>query len=115
MKPFDIEKAKAGHPVCTRDGRKARIVCFDRKAPLYSVIALIEEPDGKEEIVLYPKDGHYESDGTLCKLDLMMLPEKKEGWAIICKSDLYESQKIALEDTKRFKDFIKMIKVEWEE
>ena len=30
MKPFDLEAAKAGKPVCTRDGRKARINCFDR-------------------------------------------------------------------------------------
>lgn len=26
MKPFDLEKAKAGAPLCTRDGSKARIV-----------------------------------------------------------------------------------------
>jgi len=25
FKPFDLEQAKAGKPVCTRDGRKARI------------------------------------------------------------------------------------------
>ena len=30
LKPFDIQKAREGKPVCTRDGRKARIVCFDR-------------------------------------------------------------------------------------
>lgn len=29
LKPFDLETAKAGKPVCTRDGRKARIICFD--------------------------------------------------------------------------------------
>lgn len=29
LKPFDLEKAKAGAEVCTRDGRKARIICFD--------------------------------------------------------------------------------------
>lgn len=115
MRPFDLEAAKSGKPVCTRDGRKARIVCFDRKSPLYSVIALIEEPDGEEEIVLYSKDGHYEPDGTLCELDLMMLPEKKEGWAMICKSELYESEDIALEDAKRFEDYIKTVKVEWYE
>lgn len=31
LKPFDLEAAKQGKPVCTRDGRKARIVCFDLK------------------------------------------------------------------------------------
>ena len=29
MKPFDLEKAKAGASICTRNGSKARIVCFD--------------------------------------------------------------------------------------
>ena len=31
LKEFDLEAAKAGKPVCTRDGRKARIICFDAK------------------------------------------------------------------------------------
>lgn len=31
LKPFDLEAAKAGKPVCTRDGRKARIICWDKK------------------------------------------------------------------------------------
>ena len=30
LKEFDPEAAKAGKPVCTRDGRKARIICFDK-------------------------------------------------------------------------------------
>ena len=29
MKTFDLEKAKAGAPLCTREGFRARIVCFD--------------------------------------------------------------------------------------
>lgn len=28
MKEFDLEKAKAGHPVCTRDGYEARILLY---------------------------------------------------------------------------------------
>ena len=31
LKPFNLEQAKAGAPVVTRDGRPARIVCWDRK------------------------------------------------------------------------------------
>ena len=30
MREFNIEVAKAGAPLCTRKGNKARIVCFDR-------------------------------------------------------------------------------------
>lgn len=28
LKEFDLEAAKSGKPVCTRDGRKARIICL---------------------------------------------------------------------------------------
>lgn len=31
MGKFDLEKAKAGYPVRTRDGHEARIICFDRE------------------------------------------------------------------------------------
>jgi hypothetical protein len=45
MKPFNIEEAKAGKPVCTRDGRKAYIVCFNDNNPLIKIIALVTQPD----------------------------------------------------------------------
>lgn len=41
MKPFNLEEAKAGKPVCTRDGYDARILCFDAKNPYYPVVALV--------------------------------------------------------------------------
>ena len=41
MKPFDLELAKKGHPVCTRDGRDARIICYDAKTGEYPIIALV--------------------------------------------------------------------------
>lgn len=80
--PFDLDKAKAGKPVCTRDGRKARIICFDAiRKNKRSIIALVPSKDypGFEDLIAYPNDGNYygghENDG-----DLMMLPEKHEGW-----------------------------------
>ena len=85
LKPFSLEAAKAGKPVCTKDGRKARIICFDRN-DLYPIVALIECEDGKERIGAYSKQGQteiYEIKGT----DLMMLPEKKEGWINIIKTE----------------------------
>lgn len=41
FKPFDLEQAKAGKPVCTRDGRKARIICFDLKNGNHPIVAVI--------------------------------------------------------------------------
>lgn len=43
MKEFDLEKAKAGHPVCTRDGHEARILCFDREGQVYLVNKFLKE------------------------------------------------------------------------
>lgn len=113
MKPFDIELAKKGHPVCTRDGRKARIICFD-KNNLLRIVALVTQHTGLEEVFQYYQDGQSQRTSKSPE-DLMMLPEKKEGWVIICKSELYESEEIALKDAELFKDYIKTIKVEWEE
>lgn len=112
MKPFDLEAAKAGKPVCTRNGRKARIICFDTiNKGNYPIIALLEDKES-EAIFYYNKDGKC-NVGT--ELDLMMLPEKKEGWIIIHKEAIYDketAEKIARETTA---NVIRIQKIEWEE
>lgn len=88
LKPFNLEAAKAGKPVCTRDGRKARIICFDSKNDLQRPIVALVEDNGKELLYEYTIKGkerfsHISTTGTS---DLMMLPEKKEGWINICRN-----------------------------
>lgn len=51
LKEFDLEAAKAGKPVCTRDGRKARIICFDAKCNK-PIVALIYDCN-KETVLQY--------------------------------------------------------------
>lgn len=70
MKPFNLEEVKAGKPVCTRDGRKARIVCWDKKSE-FPIIALVEE-DEMERCINYTKEGYYNPDGAESKNDLFM-------------------------------------------
>ena len=84
LKPFDIQKAREGKPVCTRDGRKARIICFDVKGSMYPIIALIEESEG-EKLCSYMPNGRSYKNEKECIDDLMMLPEKKEGWVNVYK------------------------------
>ena len=79
LKSFSLESAKSGNPVCTRDGRKARIICFDVKDADYPIIALVEKED-IEVPVSYSKDGKFLINIERKYLDLMMLSEKKEGW-----------------------------------
>ena len=55
MRPFNLEEAKAGKPVCTRSGRAARIVCFD-KLGSFPVVALVK--DGyNESVICYRTNG----------------------------------------------------------
>lgn len=73
LKPFDLEAAKAGKPVCTRDGRPARIICFDR-VDEYPILALVKN-NGKENVYYYRNSGKDDEDFEK-DYDLMMLPEK---------------------------------------
>lgn len=118
LKPFDFEAAKAGKPVCTRDGRKARIICFDTiNKGNYPIIALLEDK-GCEAIFYYNKDGKC-NVGT--ERDLMMLPEKKEGWINIYKDFedtvccAYLTKEDALKNRSIEYGYITTIKIEWEE
>ena len=49
MKNFDLEAAKRGAAVCTRDGRNARIIAFDCKGcGMKPILALIDMGDWKQ-------------------------------------------------------------------
>lgn len=125
LKPFDLEAAKAGKPVCTRDGRKARIICFDAKRKdgknIMALIPSKEYPEF-EDLVAYPNNGNYhgghENDG-----DLMMLHQKKEGWINIYTSydgietgiSVYETKEIAKKGVDNSVSYLGTIKIEWEE
>ena len=79
LKPFDLEAAKAGKPVCTRDGRKARIICFDLQSIENTpIVAAVQVTDKQEVIANYYEDGRQFVDG-ISDLDLMMLPRKERG------------------------------------
>lgn len=112
MKPFDLEAAKAGKPVCTRDGRKARIICFDLNNKNFPIVAIIN-CDTEENAYQYDIDGICDEHDN--NLNLMMSLEKKEGWIIIHKEAIYDketAEKIARETTA---NVIRIQKIEWEE
>lgn len=126
LKPFDIKKAKEGCPVYTRDGRKVRIVCFD-KIDARPILALVPSTDGKgEDVFDYFVSGKRIATPLESDLDLMMLPEKKEGWINIsnCPDNGYSNYDSGVivfktkEEAVNFtnnKDYIDTVKVTWEE
>lgn len=124
--PFDIEQAKAGKPVCTRNGCKARIICFDAIHEKYPIIALITE-GGHETPVAYTISGGYRTNGT-SKFDLVMVPKKKKGWIGIYRSkcddilagttQIYSSKEeigLLIESLGHANDIIEIKEIEWED
>ena len=119
LKPFNLEAAKAGKPVCTRDGRKARIICFDKKY-IRPIVALVDHWDEADEevegIIECHNDGYYNCREIPSPNDLMMLPEKKEGWVNIYEDmRIYVSEEGAKMGISPERTYITTIKVEWEE
>lgn len=80
MKPFDIEKAKAGAEVVTRDGREARILAFDFvSSDGQPIIAAIY--DGTIETISQHKtNGAFYTMARESNQDLMMAPVKVVKW-----------------------------------
>ena len=126
LKPFDLEAAKAGKPVCTRDGRKARIISFDRHGEDCPIIALVVDSKNAEceEVIDYTLDGICnENIINHNKYDLMMFPQKKEGWINIYTSydgietgiSVYETKEIAKKGINNSVSYLGTIKIEWEE
>ena len=114
LKPFDLEAAKAGKPVCTRDGYKARIICFDAKGMHQPIVALVTQDNGVEYIETYYSNGRFNDDiNSQSGGDLMMLPEKKEGWILLRKEGYtFDNEEVA---KKNCTDEQFVAKVEWEE
>ena len=130
LKKFSFEAAKAGKPVCTRDGRKARIICFDRKSET-PITVLVTEINGIEAVYSYPNNGIWDSPENTNGCDLMMLPEKKEGWVnvykreneYICENEcnvsigiaVYKSEGEAKRNINKNEIYVNTIKITWEE
>lgn len=145
MKEFDLEAAKAGKKVMTRDGRNARIVRFDYRgyAPLLVTVEnKSEEPLSdrlKQYVQAKPSESVYEyyENGKVCAphlnaniasdLDLVMATEKFEGWVNIFKSPtmyytgqtIFETEDDAQYSAKKHIDMniihLATVKFEWEE
>ena len=126
MKPFNLEQAKAGAPVCTRDGRPARIVCYDMGSKgSYPILALVKDEDGVEDPAVYKLDGRYVVD-LECDDDLMMASVKREGWVNLYtyprgvtstdQCTLYPSEKEARSQILKGNGvYVATVKIEWEE
>lgn len=85
MKPFNLEEAKAGKPVCTRDGSPARIICFDRRCEQHPIVALYNAGSSTEPVGFHTKHG--KSYTGQVGNDLFMLTTTTTVWVNIYKGD----------------------------
>ena len=125
MKEFSLEEylKDPSRKVVTRDGRKERIVCTDRKGlDVKPRVALITLPNCDEIIKCFWSDG-IEVRGEEDKNDLFFVPEKHEGWMNLYKKSfglvigdlVRDSEEAAKKIAAGDEDYITTIRVEWEE
>lgn len=128
MKTFDLELAKKGFPVCTRDGRDARIICFDRNDSHAPIVALVKEKEGCEGTSFHRNDGSDYVFGIPTYIesnaDLFMKTAQRTGWVnlyrgtnktVFCGHRVYESEEAALAGKKGKYEYITSQQVTWEE
>ena len=127
LKPFNLELAKKGYPVCTMDGHEVRIICFDKKDKHYPIVALVKW-ETKEDVHSYTNDGCNSSLGFKSMLDLVMKSIKKEGWVNIYKDEFKtwadteifstKEEAIGYNEVSTYvskEKYIDTVKIEWEE
>lgn len=77
MQPFDIEKARKGAAICTRDGRPAEIRAILNTCFVWRVHALVTMHDGSRQVIRYMAHGrefgHHSSPN-----DLFIVDEKSD-------------------------------------
>lgn len=121
MKPFNLEEAKAGKPVCNRDGNDVRIICFDSRNNSNNPIVALHTEEDIEEIFFHDINGKSQ---YFSRFDLFMKSEKKEGWVNIYKDScgtyknsilIYLSKEDAIKERYLIDNYIDTVKVEWEE
>ena len=127
MKEFNLTEflKNPSQKIVTRDGRAVRIICTDAKQDFPIVALIYDEDKQKESIECFFENGKYLFfDADDSPLDLFFTSTKREGWINVYrfKDDtrtigcLFESEEEAnLHKYDKASEYIKTIKIEWEE
>ena len=98
MKPFDLEAAKRGEPICNRYSRDCVFITHVPDAnPEYRVVALTPS----KEVCCFDETGSYYGGGDESEHDLFMATRKRTVWVNVyppgtnCFGGAYETEAIA--------------------
>lgn len=126
MKPFNLERALAGDPVQTMDGRPVtQLTRFECKCR--NVVGVVEGA-----LHLWDEEGNCGGIYDPNKVTLVMVPVKKYGWVNLYKNSrgeivtlsepIFKAHHLAVAAVNNMTDFqkafgkyIETVKVEWEE
>ena len=125
MKEFSLEEylKNPDREVVTRDGRKVRIVCTDRKGDTPIIALVYNANEGQEYAYAFYSDGKYFRYRDE-KTDLFFAPEKHEGWININKwpdgvrdtdGIIYHTKSDVPDTPPAGVKRVATIKIEWEE
>ena len=125
MKQFNLQEylANPNRKVVTREGKNVRIICTDRAGlNVKPIVALITLPNGDEVIKTFWDNG-IETAGSEDKNDLFFSPTKytdyinlyRNGGGYFLGGGVYTSEENAKNIATGDNEYIKTIKVEWEE
>lgn len=119
LKPFDLEAAKAGAKVVTREGGEARIICFDLVDENFPLAVAVMNGEG-ELLERYSINGKYHGDDFEDSEDLLMAPVKREAWVNVYSSavdevngTVHSSERDAA--IRAYPGLKATVKIEWEE
>lgn len=125
MKEFSLEEylKNPDREVVTRDGRKVRIICTDRKGDTPIIALIHNENEGQEFGCAFYSDGKYFIDKD-DEFDLFFVPEKHTDYINLYRNEFgyflgggeYSTEDEAKKVAARAVDtYITTIKAEWEE
>ena len=77
MKPFNLEEAKVGKPVCTRNGRRVEIISFENPSNNnYPILAKVFFGKDDYEEFTFTESGTFFVAGKEFEADLMMVEDE---------------------------------------
>lgn len=93
QKPFEVEAAKNGAIIETKNGHSVRILCYDKVSDNYPIVALVNS-EGRESCHSYTLDGEAfasnSSGSNLVIIEEIECPKFQVGAFIVFNGNVYE-------------------------